>query len=165
MAPILLEGSGLAVMATARAAIDKQIAAAMAADVTHGYWRRCLGFADHPPLGFPVSLRQARSGAPKAHEAPGGRAPRGRRRLSAGEYATGLLQDYFLVCFRNISSGGCTGLNQPPLPHDQATTLLRTQIACMTCPRSSARQGRVDDGKICQEFRCDECGWRFAKST
>ena len=43
--------------------------------------------------------------------------------------------------------------------------VLGADEACMTCPRSSAGQGRVEDVKACQEFRCDECGCSFAKST
>jgi hypothetical protein len=56
VAPILLTGFGLAVMATARAAIDEQIATAVAADMTHGHRRECFGLADHPsPLPLPAS--------------------------------------------------------------------------------------------------------------
>jgi len=44
--------------------------------------------------------------------------------------------------------------------------LLGADEICMTCPRyTSAAQGRVDEGRGCQEFRCDECGYVFAKST
>jgi transposase-like protein len=44
--------------------------------------------------------------------------------------------------------------------------LLGADETCMTCPRcASAGQGRVDGGRRCQEFRCDECGYAFGKST
>jgi hypothetical protein len=40
--------------------------------------------------------------------------------------------------------------------------LLGADETCMTCPRyGTAAQG----WKLCKEFRCDECGYRFAKST
>jgi hypothetical protein len=42
-----------AVMASTRAAIDKQIAAAMAPNVAHGHRRECLDLADQrAPLGL-----------------------------------------------------------------------------------------------------------------
>jgi transposase-like protein len=44
--------------------------------------------------------------------------------------------------------------------------LLGADETCMTCPLcGNVAQDRVDGGKLCQEFRCDECGHRFAKST
>jgi transposase-like protein len=44
--------------------------------------------------------------------------------------------------------------------------LLGTDETCATCPLcGNAAQGLVEGGKLCQEFRCDECGHRFAKST
>jgi len=44
--------------------------------------------------------------------------------------------------------------------------LLGADEACITCPRcASAGQGRVDGGRACQEFRCDECGYISSKST
>jgi transposase-like protein len=44
--------------------------------------------------------------------------------------------------------------------------MLGADEACMTCPRcASAGQGRVDGGRACQEFRCDECNYTSAKST
>jgi transposase-like protein len=42
--------------------------------------------------------------------------------------------------------------------------LLGADETRMTCPLcETAAQGRVDGGKLCQEFRCDECGYAFAK--
>jgi transposase-like protein len=41
--------------------------------------------------------------------------------------------------------------------------LLGADETGMTCPRCG-NAARVDV-KLCQEFRCDECGHRFAKST
>jgi transposase-like protein len=44
--------------------------------------------------------------------------------------------------------------------------VLGVDEARMTCPRSaSAGQGRVDGGRDCQEFRCDECCYTSPKST
>jgi transposase-like protein len=44
--------------------------------------------------------------------------------------------------------------------------LLGADETCMTCPLcGTAAQGRVDGGKLCQEFRCDECDYAFRKST
>ena len=44
--------------------------------------------------------------------------------------------------------------------------LLGADETCMTCPLcGTAAEGRVYGGKLCQEFRCDECGHHFAKST
>jgi transposase-like protein len=44
--------------------------------------------------------------------------------------------------------------------------LLGADETCMTCPRcGGAVQGRVDSDKRCEEFRCDECCYAFAKST
>ena len=44
--------------------------------------------------------------------------------------------------------------------------VLGADEACMTCPRcASAGQGRVDGGRACQEFRCDECCYTSPKST
>jgi transposase-like protein len=40
--------------------------------------------------------------------------------------------------------------------------LLGADETCMTCPLCGT--GRVG-GKLCQEFRCDECNYAFAKST
>jgi hypothetical protein len=43
--------------------------------------------------------------------------------------------------------------------------VLGTDETCMTCPRwACATQGNVG-GRRCQEFRCDECGYVFGKST
>jgi hypothetical protein len=42
--------------------------------------------------------------------------------------------------------------------------LLGADDACMACPRCGTAPGRVDV-KLCQEFRCDQCGYRFARST
>ena len=39
---------GCTMMAAPRAAIDEQIAAAMPADMAHGYGRECLDLAGHP---------------------------------------------------------------------------------------------------------------------
>ena len=40
--------------------------------------------------------------------------------------------------------------------------LLGADKTCMTCPRcGNAGEG----GKLCQEYRCDECSYAFAKST
>lgn len=44
--------------------------------------------------------------------------------------------------------------------------VLGADEACMTCPRcASAGHGRVDGGRACQEFRCDECCYTSPKST
>jgi len=44
--------------------------------------------------------------------------------------------------------------------------VLGVDETCMTCPLcGTATQGRVDGGKLCQEFRCDECDYAFGKST
>jgi len=44
--------------------------------------------------------------------------------------------------------------------------VLGADEACMTCPRcASVGQGRVDGGRACQEFRCDECWYTSPKST
>ena len=44
--------------------------------------------------------------------------------------------------------------------------LLGAHETCMTCPRcGSATQGCVYMGKSCQDFKCDECCYVFAKST
>jgi len=44
--------------------------------------------------------------------------------------------------------------------------LLGADETSMSCPLcGNAAQGPVGGGKLCQEFRCDECGHRFAKST
>jgi hypothetical protein len=42
-------------MAVTRAAIDEQIAAAVVANVAHGYGREYLGLADHPPQSSSAS--------------------------------------------------------------------------------------------------------------
>jgi len=58
---------------------------------------------------FTAPVRSA--GGPKTHT----RRPGGGRLVADGGWgnqcATRLLQDYFLVCFRNISSRACTGLS------------------------------------------------------
>jgi transposase-like protein len=42
--------------------------------------------------------------------------------------------------------------------------LLGADKTCMTCPRcGSAVPG--EGGKLCQEYRCDECSYALAKST
>ena len=44
--------------------------------------------------------------------------------------------------------------------------LLGADETCVFCPRcASAGQGRVDGGRACQEFRCDECCYTSPKST
>jgi hypothetical protein len=58
-----------------------------------------------------------------------------------------------------------TGTAPAVFTNENIRGVLGADQACMTCPRSSAGQGRIDDGKICQESRCDECGWPSAKST
>ena len=50
--------------------------------------------------------------------------------------------------------------------NENVRRLLGADETRMTCPLcATAAQGRVDGGKLCQEFRCDECGYAFAKST
>jgi hypothetical protein len=50
--------------------------------------------------------------------------------------------------------------------HENVRGLLDADETCMICPLcGTVAQGRVDGGKLCQEFRCDECDHRFAKST
>ena len=41
--------------------------------------------------------------------------------------------------------------------------LIGADETCMTCPRCGSAVQAVD--KRCQEFRCDECPYTFAKST
>jgi hypothetical protein len=42
--------------------------------------------------------------------------------------------------------------------------LLGADATCMTCPRcGNAVPG--EDGKLCQEYRCDACSYAFAKGT
>jgi len=46
--------------------------------------------------------------------------------------------------------------------NENVRRLLGADETCMTCPRyGTAAQG----WKLCKEFRCDECGYQFAKST
>jgi len=46
--------------------------------------------------------------------------------------------------------------------NENVRRLLGVDETRMTCPRyGTASQG----WKLCKEFRCDECGYRFAKST
>jgi transposase-like protein len=47
---------------------------------------------------------------------------------------------------------------------ENVRALLGADETSMSCPLCG-NTGRVDGGKLCQEFRCDECGHRFAKST
>ena len=50
--------------------------------------------------------------------------------------------------------------------NENVRRLFGADETCMTCPLcATTAQGRVDSGKLCQEFRCDECGYAFAKST
>jgi transposase-like protein len=50
--------------------------------------------------------------------------------------------------------------------NENVRRLLGVDETYMTCPLcGTAAQGRVDGGKLCQEFRCDECDYAFGKST
>jgi transposase-like protein len=50
--------------------------------------------------------------------------------------------------------------------NENVRRLLGADEICMTCPLcGTAAQGHVDGGKLCQEFRCDECDYAFGKST
>ena len=50
--------------------------------------------------------------------------------------------------------------------NENVRSLLGVDETCMNCPLcGTAALGRVDGGKPCQEFRCDECDYAFGKST
>jgi hypothetical protein len=102
----------------------------MAADVAHGH-----GECHSATLRFPVfcHLRLGRNMRAKTHtRRPGGGRLVANGAWDAGKCATRLFQDYFLVCFRNMSSW----LHRPqsdPLLHDKPFALFCGQIEIRHC--------------------------------
>jgi transposase-like protein len=75
-----------------------------------------------------------------------------------------LLSEYDRAVLRSTLAFG--GTAPAVFTNENIRGVLGANEACMTCPRcASAGQGRVDGGRACQEFRCDECWYTSPKST
>ena len=58
------------------------------------------------------------------------------------------------------------GTALPAIMNENVRDLLGVDETYMSCPRcGGAVQGGLDSDRRCQEFRCDECRYAFAKST
>ena len=74
------------------------------------------------------------------------------------------LSEYDRAALRSTLAFG--GTAPAVFTNENIRGLLGADEASMTCPRrASAGQGRVDGGRACQEFRCDECCYTSPKST